>query len=82
MCTWMEREEMQQRFFCLRMFSQLVSVKMFLKKFQFLACTKGFFGQDCAQLCKCPGLETSCDHITGQCECPPGFKGLQCVEVF
>lgn len=56
--------------------------KCFKKFFQFLACTKGFFGQDCAQLCKCPGLEASCDHVTGQCECPPGFKGLQCVEVF
>lgn len=44
-----------------------------------LACTNGFFGEDCAKKCQCHNGAT-CDPIQGTCACPPGFTGDTCVQ--
>ena len=37
-------------------------------------CPPGTFHIDCGRRCDCyNGAE--CDHVTGQCRCPPGYTG-------
>ena len=37
-------------------------------------CLPGTHGLDCSLECDCyNGAE--CDHVTGQCRCPPGYTG-------
>uniref|UniRef100_A0A671MJM2 Zgc:158328 n=1 Tax=Sinocyclocheilus anshuiensis TaxID=1608454 RepID=A0A671MJM2_9TELE len=48
-----------------------------MKWFHISECPAGFFGELCAQSCDCkPGH--LCDHVTGQCLCPPGYQGDKC----
>lgn len=48
--------------------------------FVILACSVGYFGQDCTGKCKssCKG----CNHITGVCDsgCKPGWIGDYCEQ--
>ena len=41
------------------------------------ACPEGFFGVECQSICNC-GSGSTCDHITGECTCPPGQMGSLC----
>lgn len=41
------------------------------------ACPDGFYGLECRQACDCLN-GARCDHITGQCHCPPGWEGPRC----
>lgn len=41
------------------------------------ACSKGFFGEGCEQRCDC-AHSSSCHHVTGRCECVPGWRGARC----
>lgn len=41
------------------------------------ACSKGFFGEGCEQSCDCVH-SASCHHVTGRCECEPGWRGARC----
>ncbi|KAK6035462.1 EGF-like domain protein [Cooperia oncophora] len=34
----------------------------------------------CEKVCSCENGGT-CDRLTGQCKCPPGFTGLTCNQV-
>lgn len=41
-------------------------------------CAKNKWGfPDCANNCECLN-GGACDEMTGECLCPPGFKGSQC----
>ncbi|GFY40239.1 hypothetical protein TNIN_480371, partial [Trichonephila inaurata madagascariensis] len=42
-----------------------------------MRCPEGTFGQGCKYQCLCQNNGT-CDPVTGQCACPPGFEGLYC----
>lgn len=41
------------------------------------ACPDGYYGLDCANTCSC-GNGAQCDHVTGDCSCPPGWVGDNC----
>lgn len=43
------------------------------------ACPRGWFGEACAQHCRCPP-GAPCHHVTGECRCPPGFTGPGCEQ--
>ncbi len=44
-------------------------------------CSPGFFGHRCGQACPhCVHSNGPCHHMTGQCDCLPGFKGALCNE--
>lgn len=46
--------------------------------FRLLAgCSDGKYGPGCLQICECHNNAT-CDHVTGVCECKPGWRGRQC----
>uniref|UniRef100_A0A8B9S9H3 Platelet endothelial aggregation receptor 1 n=1 Tax=Apteryx owenii TaxID=8824 RepID=A0A8B9S9H3_APTOW len=42
-------------------------------------CPPGRFGPDCRGECRCHN-GGSCDPVSGQCQCAPGFTGEQCRE--
>lgn len=42
-----------------------------------VACEAGHFGPGCQKLCRCEH-GAPCEHITGVCLCPPGWRGLHC----
>ncbi|KAF0030600.1 hypothetical protein F2P81_017331 [Scophthalmus maximus] len=41
------------------------------------ACSEGFFGEGCERRCDCVH-GPSCHHVTGRCECEPGWRGARC----
>ncbi|XP_025102587.1 uncharacterized protein LOC112569117 isoform X3 [Pomacea canaliculata] len=44
-------------------------------------CMQGTHGLNCASKCNCNEmytLDTTCDPVTGQCRCRPGWTGLKC----
>ena len=41
------------------------------------ACRPGFYGAGCRLECQCPSGDP-CDHVTGECSCPPGYTGTAC----
>ena len=43
------------------------------------ACPDGYYGLDCSSTCSC-GNGAKCDHVTGDCSCPPGWVGDNCNE--
>ncbi|WAR06378.1 FBN1-like protein [Mya arenaria] len=44
-------------------------------------CSKGKFGENCAQTCACNMTNTdSCDKVTGNCQCKPVWNGTSCNE--
>jgi hypothetical protein len=42
-------------------------------------CPRGTWGINCAQPCQC-GSNITCDPVTGDCDCAPGYKGSSCLE--
>ena len=42
-----------------------------------VVCYHSSYGTDCASKCDCM-TEEPCDHVTGECFCPPGYTGDQC----
>lgn len=42
-------------------------------------CPLGFYGKDCALICRCQN-GADCDHISGQCTCRTGFMGKHCEQ--
>ena len=55
---------------------------MFLNHILFaltLACSYATYGEGCNQNCSCDDSHTtSCDHITGECGCNPGYSKPNC----
>lgn len=41
------------------------------------ACDPGLFGAGCEARCQC-ARGASCNHVTGECQCPPGWRGKLC----
>jgi len=41
------------------------------------ACRPGFYGAGCRLECQCPSGDP-CNHVTGECSCPPGYTGKAC----
>lgn len=41
------------------------------------ACEPGLFGAGCEERCQCVH-GASCHHVTGECQCPPGWRGKLC----
>ena len=39
-----------------------------------IKCPYGSYGQDCRERCKCQN-GGSCDHVSGACSCPAGWRG-------
>ena len=37
----------------------------------------GSYGQDCELKCPCEN-RARCHHVTGKCECAPGYTGERC----
>lgn len=47
----------------------------------FAVCSPGFYGHRCSQTCpQCVHSSGPCHHITGLCDCLPGFTGALCNE--
>ncbi|XP_050965741.1 tyrosine-protein kinase receptor Tie-2 [Labeo rohita] len=44
-------------------------------------CKAGFWGADCTKSCLSCTNGGVCDDVTGECICPPGFKGPTCETV-
>lgn len=42
-------------------------------------CQQGSYGINCEQVCECFN-GGYCHHITGECECAPGFMGNKCLD--
>ncbi|XP_073706858.1 angiopoietin-1 receptor-like [Garra rufa] len=45
------------------------------------SCKAGFWGAGCTNPCLSCANGGVCDDVTGECICPPGFKGLTCEYV-
>jgi len=43
----------------------------------YVACRPGTYGAGCRLECACPSGDP-CDHVTGECSCPPGYTGRAC----
>lgn len=43
-----------------------------------LPCENGYYGDGCSRLCDC-GNGASCDAVTGECECTPGWLQPTCL---
>ena len=44
------------------------------------ACSNGTYGDECSQSCTCNANHTtSCDHISGECLCNPGYSTPNCT---
>ncbi|KAK0067553.1 fibrillin-3 [Biomphalaria pfeifferi] len=44
-------------------------------------CTEGTYGDSCSKTCSCTSANTiSCDKVTGQCNCKPGWTGSSCSD--
>uniref|UniRef100_A0A8D3EBW1 Multiple EGF-like-domains 6b n=1 Tax=Scophthalmus maximus TaxID=52904 RepID=A0A8D3EBW1_SCOMX len=41
------------------------------------ACEAGRFGSGCEERCRC-SHGVACHHVTGECQCPPGWRGKLC----
>lgn len=49
--------------------------------FSSTACSPGFYGHRCSQMCpQCVHSDGACHHITGHCKCLAGFFGSLCNE--
>uniref|UniRef100_A0A8C1DRL3 receptor protein-tyrosine kinase n=1 Tax=Cyprinus carpio carpio TaxID=630221 RepID=A0A8C1DRL3_CYPCA len=46
------------------------------------SCKAGLWGADCMKSCLPCANGGVCDDVTGECICPPGFKGPTCETVF
>lgn len=44
-------------------------------------CPDGVWGNNCSELCDCFN-GASCNHITGECECKPGYTGDRVCHYF
>ncbi|XP_055860394.1 mucin-4-like [Biomphalaria glabrata] len=45
------------------------------------SCTEGTYGDSCSKTCSCTSANTiSCDKVTGQCSCKPGWTGSSCSD--
>eukprot|EP00057_Strongylocentrotus_purpuratus_P012761 XP_011667235.1 PREDICTED: uncharacterized protein LOC752960 [Strongylocentrotus purpuratus] len=44
-------------------------------------CPSGWYGQDCSYHCDC-GHGGSCDPVSGECACLPGYTGTICQEIW
>ncbi|KAI8778024.1 fibrillin-3, partial [Biomphalaria glabrata] len=45
------------------------------------SCTEGTYGDSCSKTCSCTSANTiSCDKVTGQCNCKPGWTGSSCSD--
>lgn len=42
-------------------------------------CPGELYGVNCSNVCHCRN-DASCNHVTGECQCKPGYKGLRCDE--
>ena len=42
-------------------------------------CPEGYYGNGCLEECVCENGAV-CDHISGDCNCSAGWKGLTCDE--
>lgn len=55
----------------------IITVKLY---FCFVTeCPPSHYGMFCNNTCSCPG-RAECDHVSGQCLCPPGFYGKECKQ--
>ena len=41
-------------------------------------CSAGWHGDQCSTPCPSCGQSYHCDHVTGECDCPPGYTGPLC----
>lgn len=48
----------------------------------FIACSEGYFGENCNSSCGHCLNETACHHINGTCddECDPGYQAPYCKD--
>lgn len=51
--------------------------RAFKYMFLILACPTGHYGLHCEQICKCKN-NGDCNPASGDCQCPPGWKGDDC----
>ncbi|KAL7988822.1 hypothetical protein Chor_007741 [Crotalus horridus] len=60
----------------------LVKEGLYNKIIANLVCSPGFYGHRCNQACpQCVHSSGPCHHVTGLCDCLPGFTGALCNEV-
>lgn len=41
-------------------------------------CRAGMYGEQCSMSCPSCGESYRCNHVTGECYCPPGYTGPNC----
>ena len=57
------------------------AVRLTVHSHSFSVCSPGFYGHRCSQTCpQCVHSSGPCHHITGLCDCLPGFTGALCNE--
>lgn len=68
---------LSMKFSCICIYMGRIHVCFSVVHFHISVCPVGSFGRNCRERCECG--QFACDSLTGECQCPPGFRGVRCA---
>ena len=62
----------------LRLIYCVTSALAYSSSLRLLECRAGMYGDQCSMSCPSCGQSYRCHHVTGECDCLPGYTGHNC----